>query len=167
MIDELLEPYRENLGPHYPTYRNHAHRVYEYARIFCLQNESIKLQLCAAFHDLAIWTGNSMDYLHDSAEIARAYTETNQPYIVSDEIVFIIKNHHRLRRIKGHLEGESFRKADLIDLSAGLIHFNIPPSLIRETESKFPRLGFTKLILNLTFHWALRHPYRPFPMIRI
>lgn len=166
LITQILHKYATELGKDHDAYHNHAHRVYHYAVTFLLMRESRKLAIAAAFHDLDIWVGKSMDYLPGSVVLARSYLENSDFNILPDELEFIIKNHHKLRRVKGNIEAEAFRKADLTDLSGGRIRFNLPESIISETERKHPRLGFTKLVIKKSLSDAVRNPSRPFPMIK-
>ncbi len=107
-----------------------------------------------------------MDYLPGSSTLALSYQQKSDIDLVPEEVSFIIKNHHKLRKIKGNIEAEAFRKADLIDLTAGRIRFNIPLSLIQESEKQFPRSGFTNVILGKTMKHAIKNPLNPFPMVR-
>ncbi len=166
VIDTILKRYRNKLGDAYQPYRNHAHRVYQYALILLLKRDSKKLEIAAAYHDLDIWLSQTMNYLKGSEAEARKHIEINKLDLLPDEVGFIIRKHHKLTRIKGSVEAEAFRKADLIDLSAGWISYNIPKSIIKDTENQYPRLGFTKLVLKKTFVHALKHPLNPFPMLR-
>ncbi len=154
------------MGEDYLPYLNHACRVYEYSLILLLQKENKKLAIAAAFHDLDIWAKGTMDYLNGSSELAIDHLKRYETSLLVDEMKFIIENHHKLNRIKGNMEAEAFRKADLVDLTGGFIKFNIPKSIIREIENKYPRLGFTKLVTKKVLKWAIRHPLKPFPMIR-
>jgi hypothetical protein len=166
VIGKILKRYQKHLGADYHAYVNHAERVHHYACILMLTRESKKLAIAAAFHDLDIWLHGTMDYLKGSSDLARDYLRVNRIDMLADEMAFIIEQHHKLTAIKGSPEAEAFRKADLIDLSAGVIKFNIPSSLIVETEQRFPRLGFTSLVTRKTISWALKHPLKPFPMMK-
>ncbi len=166
MIEKILRHHKKSLGKDYQPYLNHALRVYEYALILLLQRESKKLQVVSAFHDLDIWKSNSMNYLKGSENMAADYIKINRIDLLSDEVKFIISNHHKLTRIKGNVEAEAFRKADLIDLSSGWISYNIPKSLIVESERKYPRMGFTWIVVKKVLKYALLHPWNPFPMLR-
>ncbi|MFY0689580.1 MAG: hypothetical protein JXQ90_20585 [Cyclobacteriaceae bacterium] len=167
MIDHILEPYQAQLGRDFQAYLNHAKRVYEYSCMLMLHRESKKLAIAAAFHDLDIWVGESMNYLPGSAALARKYIESNQLDLLADEVAFVIDRHHQLTPIKGNIEAEAFRKADLMDLSVGWVRFNIPKSIIIDAQRRFPRLGFTGLVTKKTMSYAVRHPLSPFPMMRI
>lgn len=154
------------MGTDFEPYLNHCYRVYFYARTLLLMRENQKLAIAAAFHDLDIWVGKKVDYLPGSVALALDYLHKNQLGYLPDEMKFIITNHHRLRPIKGNIEAEAFRKADLIDLTSGLIHFNIPLQLVSKLEVEHPRLSFTGIVTKKVFRHALTHPLKPFPMIR-
>lgn len=154
------------MGADFDAYHNHAQRVYHYATTLLLMRESKKLAISAAFHDLDIWVNQTMNYLPGSAHLANTYLSGSDYQLLPEEIKFIISQHHKLRKIKGNIEAEAFRKADLIDLTAGKIRFNIPISIIQDLERQYPRKAFTKLILRKSFHHALNHPLNPFPMIK-
>ena len=166
LITQILHRYKQELGKDFEAYHNHAQRVYQYAIIFLLMRENKKLAIASAFHDLDIWTSKSMDYLPGSAALARQYLLDSDFGLLPEEMDFIIQNHHKLRPITGNIEAEAFRKADLTDVTAGHRRFNIPESIISETEKKFPRKGFTPLVLKKSLVHALNHPLRPFPMIK-
>lgn len=166
-ITHILKEFKQELGDDFDAYHNHAQRVYYYSKTLLLMKENRKLGIAAAFHDLDIWESQSMDYLSGSADLANAYMSKNDLRYLPDEMTYIISNHHKLNRISGNIEAEAFRKADIIDLSGGLIHFNIPKSLVMEAESKYPRLGFSKTIFLKTIKYALAHIFNPFPMIKL
>jgi len=140
--------------------------VYTYATTLLLMRENKKLAIAAAFHDLDIWISEGMDYLSGSEQLARDYLKNSDFDYLPDEVAFFIKNHHKLWPIKGNIEAEAFRKADLIDLTSGFIRYNIPESIISETERTFPRENFTRMISSKALNHAIRHPLRPFPMIK-
>jgi hypothetical protein len=165
-IKEILKPFSSELDNAFLAYHNHCQRVYYYARTFLLMNENRKLAIAAAFHDLDIWVGGNMNYLPGSTQLAKDYLKANELNYLPDEMAFIINNHHKLRKVKGNIEAEAFRKADLIDLTSGLVKYNIPKSLIVEAERKFPRLKFTSMITGKLIKHVIKHPLKPFPMVR-
>jgi predicted metal-dependent HD superfamily phosphohydrolase len=167
LITEILNPYKSQLGKYSLPYFNHATRVYEYSLILLLQKDSKKLAVAAAFHDLDVFLSNTMDYLEQSAKLATNFIVDNKLDLLSDEVAFIITHHHKLTKIKGNVEAEAFRKADLIDLAAGIIRFNLPRSIIRETESRLPRLGFSGTITKRLFKYGITHPLSPLPMVKL
>ena len=166
LITQILHPHKAALGDHYQSYHHHCQRVYTYAHTLMLQRESKKLAIVAAFHDLGIWTQQTMDYLNPSVALMKSYIESKQLTLLPDELAYIIEHHHRIRKIKDHLEAEAFRKADLIDFTAGWIRYNLPESIIRDTEKKWPRANFTSLVLKKVSRHAIRHPMKPLPMLK-
>lgn len=166
-IKTILKGFEQPLDSEFSAYHNHCQRVYYYAKTILLMKENHKLAVASAFHDLDIWVSDHMDYLHGSADLAVSYIESNNLGFLPEEMKFIIQNHHKLRSIKGNIEAEAFRKADLIDLTSGLIRFNIPSSLTTEIERKFPRLSFSRIIAKKVLLNAVRNPFNPFPMIRL
>ncbi|MEQ8473984.1 MAG: hypothetical protein RIC35_22500 [Marinoscillum sp.] len=166
LITQILHKFEKELGTDYHAYHHHAQRVYHYAITLLLVRESKKLAIAAAFHDLDIWISGSMDYLHGSKNLAIEYLSNGDFQLLPDEMAFIISQHHKLTTIKGNIEAEAFRKADLIDLTGGFIRYNIPKSIIVETERVYPRANFGRLIAKKCFNHALRHPYNPLPMIK-
>ncbi len=166
-IKAILSHYKSELGNDFDAYHNHAQRVYYYARTLLLMSENRKLAIASAFHDLDIWIAKTMDYLPGSVRLSSDYIRAYKLGFLPDELAFIINNHHKLRKIKGNIEAEAFRKADLIDLTSGWIKYNIPKSLILEAERVFPRHNFTGLITKKALQYAFKNPLRPLPMIRL
>lgn len=164
---KILAKYKEALGDDYHAYINHTKRVYEYACILRLTKSNDTLQMAAIFHDLDIWHHGTMDYLQGSTSLALSYSVEQGLEIDLTSLERCITLHHKLTSIKGDPIAEAFRKADLIDLSSGMIRFNIPRSLIVDMERRYPRLGFTKTVLKKSFVWAWRHPLKPFPMLKL
>ena len=164
---KVLSNYKESLGSDYHAYLNHVKRVYEYACMLRLERDSDLFMVAAIFHDLDIWRNSTMNYLPGSIELALDHIAQNNLPIDKATLSLVIKNHHKIRKIKNSPEAEAFRKADLIDLTSGWIKFNIPKSIIIDTERRYPRLGITKVVLQKVAHWAIRHPFKPFPMMKL
>jgi len=165
-IPSILEEFKQVLSVDYSGYLNHCLRVYSYSKILLLVKEHRKMAIASAFHDLAIWTEGNMDYLDSSTLLATDYCEKKNILFLPDEIKYIINNHHKITKISDHIEAEAFRKADLIDLTAGIVRFNLPKSIIQETEKKYPRRHFTKQIFSKIIRHALLNPKSPLPMIK-
>jgi hypothetical protein len=168
VINDILAMHKTQLGLHFDKYYNHACRVYSLAVYNCrpTEDEAMSLAVAAAFHDLGIWTVTTFDYLEPSVLLAEKYLEetgmTEQTALVTD----IILNHHKLSAYRENRLAEAFRKADLVDLSLGLIKFNIPASYIRQLKGQFPALGFHRFILKQAANHFARHPLNPLPMIK-
>lgn len=80
----------------------------------------------------------------------------------------IIQQHHKLRRYTGPFEAsvEAFRRADLVDLSLGLIRAGLKPEFIRTVRVQFPNAHFHKRLSVFTGQQFLRTPCSPLPMMR-
>jgi HD superfamily phosphodiesterase len=67
-IDGLLQEWRSDLGADHIAYRNHVYRVFNLSsRLACATGEdSEKLAVAAAFHDVGIWLDQTLDYLEPS-----------------------------------------------------------------------------------------------------
>ena len=76
-IEDILSNYKTELGEHFQKYRNHVYRVYNYAAILsrCDDEQKIKLAISAAFHDIGLWTDNTLDYLSPSIILALGYLQ--------------------------------------------------------------------------------------------
>jgi hypothetical protein len=128
-----------------------------------------ELAIAAAFHDLGIWSDHTFDYLAPSAERALNYARTSAPSADTALIAGAIALHHKLRRVAdGPHPGavEAFRRADLVDVSRGVVRAGLARGLVRELTTQFPYDGFHGVLVKTAFAWCIRHPLRPFPMLR-
>lgn len=171
IIDDVLVTWQSALGSADRAYGGHAYRVFNVARrILGSDGSDDALAVASAFHDIGIWTDGTFDYLAPSAARARDYLRENHPTIGDDVVDALIANHHRLRRVT---RGESpaavdaFRRADLVDVSRGLIRGGVERAFLRELVAAFPHAGFHGLLVRTALSWWVRHPLRPFPMLRL
>ena len=172
-IDEILELWGKYLKKDYTPYKNHCCRVFNFCIALCGENQEnvSKVGIAAAFHDLGIWTNGTLDYLEPSRKLAREYlSETNQGAWI-EEIEAMIEMHHKLTRYKFKSSSgwlvEHFRKADLVDVSMGIIKSGLPSSFVREVLSIYPNEGFHMRLLELTIQRLKTHPFSPLPMMRL
>ena len=74
LLEEILGEYRQTIGPDFSGYRNHVYRMLHFC--FALgspdADQRKKMIIAAAFHDIGIWTDNTIDYLPPSVFAARA-----------------------------------------------------------------------------------------------
>lgn len=168
-IQELLEPYREELGEDYNAYLNHCIRVSHFCIAFEKGTLSIeKINIASAFHDLGIWTNNTFDYLKPSEDLACAYLRSIGKDDWIPEIVSMIENHHKITSYSANITWltEIFRKADWIDVSLGRLRFGLSRKLIKDVRS-IPNVGFHKKLTILTLKRIVSRPFNPLPMFRI
>jgi hypothetical protein len=171
LLDELLATHATALGGDATAYRNHAYRVANLC--FALrpgdEGQLEKTAIAAAFHDLGIWTDHTFDYLKPSERLALARLAQLGHTEWSLEISEMIMQHHKLRRYRAHDEWlvEPFRRADLIDVSQGLVRFGLPREFIRDLYERFPGAGFHKRLVHFGLERLRTNPLSPLPMIRI
>ncbi len=168
LITEILTSYKNELGMNFEKYHNHACRVFLFAAKLSKANEEQQKQLAiaAAFHDMGIWSANTMDYLDPSIKLAAEYLTEHKLEHWTESVSQIIDNHHKLTPFKNNQLAESFRKADLIDLTFGFIKFGLSSSQISEYNKLFPAKGFQPYIFKEVFKNIVKHPLNPLPIMK-
>ena len=171
-LDMLLHEHASALGPDYDAYRNHTYRVVNACAALSIQAAAQleKLAIAVAFHDLGIWTDDTFDYLPPSMRRARAHLARAGKSEWADEVDAMILEHHKVRPYQTPDDRpwivEPFRKADLVDLSLGLVTFGLPRSFLRDLNAAFPNAGFHKRLVQLATARLWSHPLKPLPMLR-
>ncbi len=171
IIERVIQMHSADLGADLMAYRNHTYRVVN----FCLAlfpaefMQLEKLSTAAAFHDLGIWTHHTFDYLKPSVGLACAHLIGTGQDEWSAEITEMILQHHKLFPYRRHPQWlvEPLRRADLVDVSAGLVTFGLPRELIREIYATWPTEGFHKRLVQLELARLRRYPWNPLPMVRL
>mgnify|MGYP006870821595 CR=1 FL=1 len=134
IIEAVMQQFKPAIGVDYEKYKNHVYRVFSNC-LFLDSNpgNTAKYAIAAVFHDLGIWTDHTFDYLAPSVEQAKRYLmATGQPDWIN-EIELMINWHHKLSPYKGPNETsvETFRKADWIDVSLGVLTFGLDQHKIK------------------------------------
>jgi len=172
LIDEILDERREYARGEtaaFEGYRNHAHRIYNFARSIASfsPEDDQKLAIAAAFHDLCVFDG--LDYLEPSIEEAARYLRETGREDWDREVALMIAFHHRIRPYRGaHVRlVEPFRRADWNDFTTGIVRSGIPRDIRKAAEAELPVGDFVpKALLRLTLGWLPRHPLRPAPVFK-
>jgi len=171
IVDSILENFRISLGGDFAAYKNHCYRVLNFCLAFCEESEETtnKVSIAVAFHDLAIWTNNTFDYLRPSKQLARDYLAKTNQGAWGEEIEAMIEQHHKLRKFTANSMWlvEPFRKADWIDVSRGRLKYGLPSAYIAEVLAGFPNAGFHKRLIELTVQRIKTHPFSPLPMMKL
>ncbi len=171
LVEETLDAFRGAIAGDLPAYRGHVYRVINFCRALApgVPDGDDKIALAAAFHDLGLWSDHTVDYLPPSARRLRAYLERDGRLAWSAELERMVVWHHKLTPYRGEdaVLVEAFRQADLVDLSLGWVGCGLPAAFVREVQAAFPTAGFHRRIVQLVGSWALTHPLRPFPMMRL
>jgi hypothetical protein len=170
-LDEVLGAHRDALGADFAGYRNHTYRVVNLCVALTPEaaGQLEKVATAAAFHDLGIWTDRTFDYLQPSVRLATSHLEkTGRQEWVRDVSTMILE-HHKVSRLQDRRDSlaETFRRADWIDVSGGLLLFGLSREYIGHLSSKWPSAGFHWRLVQLSFRRLLTHPWNPLPMLRL
>lgn len=171
LTDKILTQYREVIGRDFTGYRHHVTRMLNFCHYLgggLTEEESLKCQIAAAFHDIALWTHDRVDYLEPSVMECHQYLETTDYSDWQNEISLMIEMHHLVSAYEGPYEDlvELFRKADLVDFSLGIVKFGIPASFIKAVKTALPNAGFHLALMRFTGKQLTRNPFNPLPMMR-
>ena len=168
LAEEILESHRhrahgDDVG--YDSYKAHVYRVVNFARALApdATDRDDKLAIAAAFHDLAAF--DTLDYLVPSIEAQDAWLEKSGRANWSDELALIVAEHHRLSgygtsRPYAPLV-EAVRRADLIDVSQGLVRFGLPKAYVNEVRETFDASVFFKRVIPSGTLRAIRKFQQP------
>jgi hypothetical protein len=173
LIDLIFQQWRGILGNDFEAYRNHVYRVYNIGlellgetRYDDLNDE--KLAIAAAFHDIGLWANKTWDYLEPSKVMAQRHLEKMNRSEWTDEVLSMIEYHHKMGTYRGNHATltETLRRADMIDLSGGLISFGVSALFKDQLYKALPVLSFRKTLFVFFCKNILRNPFKPLPMIR-
>jgi hypothetical protein len=160
LAEEILESHRHRAhgdAAGYDAYKAHVYRVVNFARALTPEasDRDDKLAVAAAFHAF-----DTLDYLVPSIEAQDAWLQQNGRETWSDELALVIAEHHRLSRYGPTRPYaplvEAVRRADLVDVSQGLIRFGIPSSYVKEVRAAFDAGVFFKRVIPLATLRAIR-----------
>lgn len=171
-LDEVLNAHVSALGGDFTGYRNHAHRVMNLCLALSPESDDARqrrIAIAAAFHDLGIWTAGTFDYIEPSARLATEHLAETGQGAWTPEIETSIRVHHKLSRYRPHPEWltEPFRRADLVDLSRGVVKFGLPRGFIKDLYARWPSAGFHARLVQLSLTRLKTHPFSPLPMVRL
>jgi hypothetical protein len=168
LAEEILESHRDRAGGDdvgWDAYRAHVYRVINFARAFApdSSDRDEKLAVGAAFHDLASFT--TLDYLVPSIEAQDAWLQQTGREQWSSELALVVAEHHRVlpyRQDRPHaVLVEAVRRADLIDVSQGLIRFGLPKEFVEEVRTAFDAGVFFKRVVPSGVVRAVRQLQQP------
>lgn len=168
-IETLLKPYTELLGKDFDGYKNHLYRVINFCHLQSplSPEESGKLEIAAVFHDLAIWTNHTADYVLPSEELARRYLTSIDCPEWTEDVCRIVREHHKITAADSPDSlTEIFRKADWVDVTYGIRSFGLEKPIIQKIYRAFPDMGFHPLLVRIIRSQIFRHPFNPLPMFK-
>ena len=170
LLEQILDSWKDEIGVNMPGYKNHVYRMIHCCFALHESNEEQqnKIIIAACFHDLGLFTDQTVDYLPPSVILARNYCHENNLEEWSTEIELMIDLHHKIRPVVNteYPLVEIFRRADLADFSLGMIRGGVSKDIMRQLKEIFPNAGFHKMIMKEQGKWLLKHPLNPFPILK-
>lgn len=147
------------------------------------QLESVAIAV--AHHDLGIWSdpldngAGNVDYIDPSVRRAESWMDRHQsPKEWLQPVKLMISEHHKLTSFTGvglskaeaTVENialiESFRQADLVDFSLGLVRNGLSRALVSSVREHWPNAGFHAGLVELIVERLKSHPLNPAPMMK-
>ena len=170
LLDSILKDYQQVIGRDFIAYRNHLYRMVNFVNALAdlSREEMNRVEIAAAFHDIGIWTKNTVDYIDPSVAEATNWLVKHPVPDPEHAILAMIEWHHKVTAIENHGSRlpEFFRRGDLVDFSLGWVRCGLPRAYIRRVRQQFPNAGFHRMLLRLSMKQLLRHPLNPAPMLR-
>lgn len=170
LLDEILRRWSGAIGADYPGYRNHVYRMVNFSLALrvCTADERRQLIIAGCFHDLGIWSDDAVDYLPPSISRARSYLHEQALDRWVPDIEPMIAFHHQVTAHRDDARPlvEVFRRADLIDVSLGLVRFGLSRSYVNRVRTQFPNAGFHRRLVRLAATGIVTHPFRPLPFFK-
>lgn len=168
LADEILDSHRHRARGDesgWAAYRAHVYRVINFARALGPGHSDLddKLAIAAAFHDIAVF--DTLDYLAPSITAQDRWLQQTGRQAWSTELAVAVAEHHRFTRYPSHRPhaalAEAMRRADLIDVSQGLIRFGLPKAYVREVRRLFDANEFFTRVIPLGTVRAVRSRQQP------
>lgn len=170
LLEEILGEWKDEIGTDYPGYRNHVYRMVHFCCALrdCNEEERKKTIIAGCFHDLGIWSDRAVDYLPPSIARARTYLKQNDLEQWTHEIELMIDMHHKLRKYRDERYPlvEAFRKADLVDVSLGMVKWGLPKAYVKSVREAFPNSGFHKRLGQIAKQLVFTRPWSPLPFVK-
>ncbi|CAA9477782.1 MAG: Enoyl-CoA hydratase [uncultured Solirubrobacteraceae bacterium] len=172
LVEQILAEHRGHGGPDersWQGYHAHVYRVLNLARTLAPQSpdRDEKLAIAGAFHDLVAF--RTLDYLAPSIAAQDAWLARTGRSAWADELALVVAEHHKLtpyRRAHAPLV-EAFRRADLADLSQGLLHPGLSRAYVKAVRSAFDAGPFfARVVAPGLARRIVRHPRDPLPLMR-
>ena len=161
-----LKTVRELSGVQDSAMERHCLRVYEIAVELGRRRQSeldLELLACAAWlHDAGLYPGaaTSDTYVRDGRRLAeRVLTPFDWPIARQARLGDAIERHHELRRQWSRgAEVELLRRADLVDVSQGLVRFGLERAWLRELRRTVSPQGMLREVGRLVATAARERP---------
>jgi len=170
LIESILEKWKARIGVDFPGYRGHVYRVFNFCLALheCTSEDREKLAIAVCFHDIGLWSAQTVDYIPPSLSELKQYLIENGKDEWIEEVSLMVELHHKVTKSNypQYPLVELFRKGDLVDFSKGILRSGLPRKYIKEVKLKIPNNGFHRFLLNGAKQWFLEHPLRPPPFMK-
>jgi hypothetical protein len=172
LVEQILADHRDRARGDdvaWAGYTGHVYRVLNFARALTpgAADRDDKLAIAGAFHDLEAF--GSLDYLAPSIRAQDAWLRETGRAAWADELALVVAEHHRMTPYRGAHAPlvEAFRRADLVDVSQGLVRGGLTRAYVREVRAAFD-VGnfFTKVVPLALVKRVATHPWDPMPHLR-
>lgn len=132
-------------------------------------SEKKKIEVALAFHDLGLFTEDTVDYLPSSMALADSYVKEHNLASWQAEIALMIGEHHKITPFHSSQYPlvEVLRKADLVDFLLGMVRHGVKKEVIKALKREFPNAGFHKMMAKEQLAWLKSHPKHPFPIFKL
>lgn len=164
LVDDILGQFVQALGSNDERYRNHVYRCMNYQRtLLGVKTVPDEVAFAWALHDIGLFT-SGWDYIGPSLQHIADLAPT---YRIADfeKVQHMVQDHHKLRPCTDD-RAETFRLADRIDVSRGLLRAGLSRRDVATTVTAVPYCGFHKMLVRSGLIGAARQPLRPLPMFR-
>jgi len=181
LLESILNEYRSVIGEDFEAYHNHCLRVFNLAvlaserRAPALSSDAKKkrddvFEIATAFHDIGLWTDDTVAYLEPSEKRAAAWLVKHGR---SQDILLVtalIEEHHKVNPYTGPFVGPvtDFLQADWSDVMLGLVGFGpLTRSDVHAVQAAYPNAGFHLRLLRFGLAQMQRDPFNPLPMFKL
>jgi hypothetical protein len=177
LLESILREHGDAIGADFRAYRNHCLRVYNLAVTISQRRAPLEgpaatarneiLQIATAFHDIGLWTDNTVAYLSPSEKRATAWLSANGRSADIAIVVALIEEHHKVTPFPGPPLVSDFLQADWNDVLLGLATFGpVTRGEIKGLQAVFPNEGFHLRLAAFGFDQLRKDPLNPLPMFK-
>jgi len=173
LLDSILEDYRSAIEAQWTGYRNHCLTVYNLVRHArnLNQREDNLVAIATAFHDIALWSDDRVDYIDPSVAHAREWCSNNGYQSDADLVADMIFYHHKIfpSSLKSmHPLVRAFRDADWSAFTFGWIPYDRNTPVRKAIAAALPDAGFHAFLIARTVrHVREGGLLNPFPMMKL
>jgi hypothetical protein len=177
LLLSILSEYEADIGADLNAYRNHCLRVYNLAVIISQRREPLHespaarrneiFQIATAFHDIGLWTDDTVAYLEPSEKRAAAWLMAHGRAEDVELVTAMIEEHHKVTSYTGPPLVKDFMQADWNDVLLGALALGgVSRGEIKGLQARFPNAGFHARLAAFGLEQMRRDPLHPLPMFK-